>query len=90
VDAPGGSPAKQAKQLGMRTKILAGDGVCISNLTDLAGVATDNVVCSEAGMALNKMPGGKAFEEKYEKRLARPFCTTRHPPTTPFTSSSMR
>jgi len=41
-------------------------------------VATDNVVCFEAGMALEKMPGGQAFEAKYEKRFGRPFCTMRH------------
>ncbi|MDN7180362.1 branched-chain amino acid ABC transporter substrate-binding protein [Caballeronia sp. SEWSISQ10-4 2] len=69
VDATGGPLAKQAKQLGLRAKILAGDGVCTTKLAELAGVATDNVVCSEAGMALEKMPGGKAFEAKYEKRF---------------------
>jgi branched-chain amino acid transport system substrate-binding protein len=55
MDATGGPFAKQAKQLGLRAKVLAGDGVCTDKLSDLAGDATDNIVCSEAGMALEKM-----------------------------------
>ncbi|MGV2292015.1 branched-chain amino acid ABC transporter substrate-binding protein [Trinickia sp. YCB016] len=69
MDATGGPFAKQAKQLGMRLKILAGDGVCTSSIAALAGNGTDNIVCSEAGMGLEKMDGGAAFEAKYEKRF---------------------
>jgi branched-chain amino acid transport system substrate-binding protein len=69
MDATGGPFAKQAKQLGMRAKILAGDGVCTSSIAALAGNGTDNIVCSEAGMGLEKMDGGAAFEAKYEKRF---------------------
>jgi branched-chain amino acid transport system substrate-binding protein len=64
MDATGGPFAKQAKQLGMRAKILAGDGVCTSSIAALAGNGTDNIVCSEAGMGLEKMDGGAAFEAK--------------------------
>ncbi|PLZ02293.1 branched chain amino acid ABC transporter substrate-binding protein [Burkholderia sp. WAC0059] len=73
MDATGGPFAKQAKQLGLRAKVLAGDGVCTDGLSQLAGDATDNVVCSEAGMALERMPGGQAFEAKYEKRFGQPI-----------------
>jgi branched-chain amino acid transport system substrate-binding protein len=73
MDATGGPFAKQAKQLGLRAKVLAGDGVCTDKLSDLAGDATDNIVCSEAGMALEKMAGGKAFEAKYQKRFGQPI-----------------
>ncbi|MCI0152116.1 branched-chain amino acid ABC transporter substrate-binding protein [Paraburkholderia sediminicola] len=73
MDATGGPFAKQAKQLGLRAKVLAGDGVCTANLSALAGAATDNIVCSQAGLALEKMAGGKAFEAKYEKRFGRPI-----------------
>src|SRR5215475_9344637 len=65
MDATAGPFAKQAKQLGLRAKLLAGDGACSEKLSQLAGPATDNIVCSEAGMALEKMEGGKAFEAKY-------------------------
>nr|WP_080501360.1 branched-chain amino acid ABC transporter substrate-binding protein [Burkholderia pseudomallei] len=73
MDATGGPFAKQAKQLGLRAKIFAGDGVCTEKLADLAGDATDNVVCSEAGASLEKMPGGAAFKAKYEKRFGQPI-----------------
>ncbi|RKF50110.1 branched-chain amino acid ABC transporter substrate-binding protein [Paraburkholderia fungorum] len=72
-DATGGPFAKQAKQLGLRAKVLAGDGLCTDKLSDLAGDATDNVICSEAGMALEKMVGGKVFEAKYKKRFGQPI-----------------
>ncbi|RAG59830.1 branched-chain amino acid ABC transporter substrate-binding protein, partial [Burkholderia multivorans] len=55
--------------------IFAGDGVCTEKLADLAGDATDNVVCSEAGASLEKMPGGGAFKAKYEKRFGQPIQT---------------
>ncbi|RQU90594.1 branched-chain amino acid ABC transporter substrate-binding protein [Burkholderia cepacia] len=73
MDATGGPLAKQAKQLGLRAKIYSGDGVCTEKLADLAGDATNNVVCSEAGAALEKMPGGAAFQAKYEKRYGHPI-----------------
>ncbi|WFN15442.1 branched-chain amino acid ABC transporter substrate-binding protein [Burkholderia contaminans] len=73
MDATGGPFAKQAKQLGLRAKLFAGDGVCTEKLADLAGTATDNVVCSEAGASLEKMPGGAAFKAKYEKRFGQPI-----------------
>jgi branched-chain amino acid transport system substrate-binding protein len=73
MDATGGPFAKQARQLGLRAKVLSGDGVCVDTLPQLAGAAADNVVCSQAGMALEKMPGGAAFRAKYEKRFGHPI-----------------
>ncbi|GAB7535005.1 branched-chain amino acid ABC transporter substrate-binding protein [Burkholderia sp. 22PA0099] len=73
MDATGGPFAKQAKQLGLRAKILAGDGVCTEQLSDLAGDAAVNVVCSQAGAALEKMPGGAEFQAKYQKRFGQPI-----------------
>ncbi|WP_025098305.1 branched-chain amino acid ABC transporter substrate-binding protein [Burkholderia sp. A1] len=69
MDATGGPLAKQAKQLGLRAKLFAGDGVCTEQLSDLAGAAADNVVCSQPGAALEKMPGGAEFQAKYQKRF---------------------
>ena len=60
-------------QLGVRAKILAGDGVCTDQLADLAGAAAANVVCSEAGASLDKMPGGVTFKSKYAKRFNQPI-----------------
>ena len=71
-DATGGPFAKQAGQLGIRAKILAGDGLCTENLISLAGDSTDNIVCSTAGAALNKMPGGAEFSKNFEARFHGP------------------
>jgi len=73
MDATGGPFAKQARQLAISAKILAGDGVCTEKLSDLAGDATQNIVCSQAGMALEKMPGGAAFAKRYQARFGQPI-----------------
>ncbi|WP_439654738.1 branched-chain amino acid ABC transporter substrate-binding protein [Trinickia terrae] len=73
MDATGGPFAKQARQLGVRARILGGDGVCSTDVMKLAGPAADNIVCSEAGMALEKMPGGPTFVRKYEARFHQPL-----------------
>jgi branched-chain amino acid transport system substrate-binding protein len=72
-DGAGGPFVKQAKQLGLRAKVVSGDGVCTEKMPDLAGDAAEDVVCTVAGMALEKMPGGKAFEAKFEKRFGQPI-----------------
>jgi len=69
MDATGGPMAKQARQLGLRAKFLSGDGVCTTGLQKLAGNATDNVVCSQAGASVEKMAGGAAFAAKYRQRF---------------------
>ncbi|VVE81442.1 branched-chain amino acid ABC transporter substrate-binding protein [Pandoraea sputorum] len=76
MDATGGPLAKQAKQLGVRAKILAGDSVCTEELPKLAGDAAANVVCSQAGIALEKMPTGAQFVAKYSKRFNVPVQIT--------------
>ena len=74
MDATGGPFAKQAKQLGIKAKILAGDGVCTDQLSTLAGDATDNIVCSEAGRSLEKMgKAGEEFQAKFKARFGVPI-----------------
>ncbi|MCC8402733.1 branched-chain amino acid ABC transporter substrate-binding protein [Paraburkholderia sp. MMS20-SJTN17] len=73
MDATGGPLAKQARQLGLRAKLLSGDGVCTESLPDLAGPAAGNVVCSQAGMAVERMNGGAEFAAKYAKRFGHPI-----------------
>lgn len=69
LDATGGPFAKQARQLGMAQKVLAGDGLCADDLSKLAGDAADDVICSIAGSPLEKMPKGPGFTQRYEKRF---------------------
>jgi branched-chain amino acid transport system substrate-binding protein len=73
MDATGGPFAKQAQQLAISSKVLAGDGVCTDKLSDLAGTATDNIVCSIAGMPLEKMAGGADFQKRYVARFGQPI-----------------
>ena len=72
-DSGGGPIAEQAKQLGLTAKILSGDGTCTEKLPELAGAAVDSVVCSEASLPLEKMPGGIAFQAEYQKRFGQPI-----------------
>ncbi|MFL9935930.1 branched-chain amino acid ABC transporter substrate-binding protein [Paraburkholderia sp. RL18-103-BIB-C] len=72
-DATAGPFAKQAKQLAIAAKVLVGDGACTTKLSDLAGDATDNVICSIAGMPLEKMAGGADFQKRYEARFHQPI-----------------
>ena len=72
MDATGGPFAKQAKELGVSAKIIGGDGVCTEQMAKLAGDAVNNVVCSEAGLALSKMEQGEAFKKRFEERFGVP------------------
>nr|WP_240764076.1 branched-chain amino acid ABC transporter substrate-binding protein [Paraburkholderia silviterrae] len=72
-DATAGPLAKQAAALGVSAPVLGGDGACTEKMIDLAGNAIDNVVCSEAGLALSKMPKGAAFDQRYVARYKVPI-----------------
>ncbi len=72
MDATGGPFAKQARQLGITSKVLAGDGLCTSTLPNLAGEAANSVVCSIAGAPLEKMPNGPGFAKRYAARFGQP------------------
>ncbi|SAL71486.1 extracellular ligand-binding receptor [Caballeronia choica] len=69
MDATGGPLAKQAAQLAIPAKVLAGDGVCTPKVAGLAGSASKNIICSIAGLPLEKMERGKDFEKRYVARF---------------------
>jgi branched-chain amino acid transport system substrate-binding protein len=69
MDATGGPLVKQAAELGIKAKIVGGDGMCTEKLAELAGDAVVNVTCSEAGKALSKMPQGADFQKRYKERF---------------------
>lgn len=69
MDATGGPLAKQATELGIKAKIVGGDGMCTEKLIELAGEAVVNVTCSEAGKALSKMAQGADFQKRYKDRF---------------------
>ena len=69
MDATGGPLTKQATELGIKAKVVGGDGMCTEKLAELAGEAVINVTCSEAGMALSKMAQGADFQKRYKERF---------------------
>jgi ABC-type branched-subunit amino acid transport system substrate-binding protein len=86
MDATAGLFAKQARQLGMHASIVTGDGACTGTLAELAGPASENVICSEVGLPLERMSGGENFEANYERRFGHPVLTLRRWHTTLSTS----
>jgi len=65
MDAQAGPMAKQMKSLGLNAKLLGGDGVQTHEFMKLAGADADGVIASSPGLALDSMPGGKAFRDKF-------------------------
>ncbi|MEW5879095.1 MAG: branched-chain amino acid ABC transporter substrate-binding protein [Pseudomonadota bacterium] len=69
MDATAGPLAKQMKQLGVKAKLLAGDGVCSPEFIKLAGDAADILTCSMAGEAVEKLAKGEEFKAKYKAKF---------------------
>ncbi|HUN90766.1 MAG TPA: branched-chain amino acid ABC transporter substrate-binding protein [Burkholderiaceae bacterium] len=69
MDATAGPMAKQMKQLGMKTKLIAGDGVCSPEFIKLAGDASGILTCSMAGEAVEKLAKGEDFKAKYKAKF---------------------
>jgi branched-chain amino acid transport system substrate-binding protein len=67
---------RQIEQLGMdKVRFLGGDGICTAEIAKLSGGAKtlDNVVCATGGASLDKMPGGKAWKERYDRKFPGQF-----------------
>lgn len=70
MDAQASPMLKQVRQLGMKARFLGGDGVCTTDMPKLTGAAMDeNVMCTQAGIAKEKMPGGAKFYERFKQRF---------------------
>ena len=73
MDAQGAPLLKQMKQLGISAKYLAGDGACTAEMIKIAGAAmSGDVYCTQAGIPMDRMPAGKAFNERFTKRFSVP------------------
>ncbi|TFZ00828.1 branched-chain amino acid ABC transporter substrate-binding protein [Ramlibacter henchirensis] len=76
MDPQAGPMLRQMEQLGLsNVKYFGGDGICTNEIIKLsAGAKTlENVICAEGGASLDKMPGGKAWKEKYDKKYPGQF-----------------
>ncbi len=73
MDAQGAPLLKQMKQLGITAKYLGGDGACTAEMIKISGAAmSSDVYCTQAGIPMDKMPGGKDFNERFKKRFGVP------------------
>ena len=67
---PQASPmAMQVKKLGIKAKLLMGDGGCTTAFITNAGAAADGHYCSLPGLPYDKMPGGPKFIERYKAKF---------------------
>ncbi|WP_018988124.1 branched-chain amino acid ABC transporter substrate-binding protein [Aromatoleum toluclasticum] len=70
MDAQAAPLARQMKQLGMTAKLLTGDGGCTGEMIKMAGDALSaTTFCTQAGIPLDKMPGGAAFRTQFKQRF---------------------
>jgi branched-chain amino acid transport system substrate-binding protein len=78
MDAVAGPMLKQMKALGLRAKLVSGDGVCSEKMPLLAGDALvdDKVYCVVAGGVTGPQEAGfNAFTERYRQRFKIPLQT---------------
>jgi ABC-type branched-subunit amino acid transport system substrate-binding protein len=65
-----GPMVKQLKSLGIKSKVLGGDAICVTETGKLAGDAVnDTVFCAQGGAILDKVAAGPAFKAAYKKRF---------------------
>lgn len=79
MDAQGGPMIKQMKTLGLSSKFLMGDGGSTPEFIKLSGGTAEGAYSSLPGVPLDKMPGGKAFGDKFTAKygqiqLYAPYC----------------
>ncbi len=61
-----GPLVRQMRQLGIKSTLMGGDGICAPELGKLAGEAVDGTICAEGGSPLSQMPGGEAWKKRYD------------------------
>jgi branched-chain amino acid transport system substrate-binding protein len=67
MDATGGPLLKQARELKIAAVFAFGDGACTDKMAELAGVAAEGLVCSQAGIPVQA--AGKKFLEGYKTKF---------------------
>lgn len=79
MDAQAGPMVRQIKALALNVKFMMGDGGYTPEFIKLAGDAAEGAYASLPGVPLDKMPGGKAFSERFVAKyqpiqLYAPYC----------------
>ena len=69
MDDTAGPMAKQIHQLGIQAPFLAGDGACTPEFIKLAGDGASLMSCTRAGEAVERLPKGGQFMNKYQAKF---------------------
>lgn len=67
MDDTGATLAKQMKELGLQATLVSAAGACNEKFIELAGAASNGVICVQAGLPLSQMEKGSEFSANYEK-----------------------
>ena len=68
LDPQAGPLMRQTKELGIQAKLLTGEGGCTREAAKLAGEAANGSYCTQHGLPIDRMAGGRAFREKFKAR----------------------
>lgn len=69
MDAQAGPLAKQMNRLGIKAKLMGGDGWQTPEFIKLAGEASEGQYSSSCGVPRDKMPGFAAFNDKFKAKF---------------------
>jgi len=69
MDAQAGPLAKQMQRLGIKAKLMGGDGWQTPEFVKLAGEASEGQYASSCGVPRDKMPGFAAFNDKFKAKF---------------------
>jgi hypothetical protein len=69
MDATGGPMLKQARELGIKATFAYGDGACTSEMSKLAGPASEGMICSQAGIPTQM--ASKSFQDAFKGEVRR-------------------
>ncbi len=69
IDPQAGPMAKQMASLGIKAKLIGGDGIQTPNFIKLAGDASEGQMASMPGLPKEKMPGGQEFMNKFKSKF---------------------
>lgn len=69
MDAQAGPLAKQMKRLGIKAKLMGGDGWQTPEFIKLAGDASEGQLASSCGVPRDKMPGFTEFDKKFKAKF---------------------
>jgi branched-chain amino acid transport system substrate-binding protein len=67
MDSGAGPLLKQGRELGLKAVFAFGDGACTDKMKELAGTASEGLICSQAGIPVQA--ASKAFLDAYKKKF---------------------